>query len=143
MAFIPYSSDSKIEEPMITVDKMGRLCLNAALRRMLDCVNKEIELYVFFDAEARRIGIARNYAQGNLARVKPFKFDQHRGYAMAQNFLEHHDILYKDGAVRYEFDKMVGDVMAFNAARNGVRTITTFRGEKNGNLERLPSEQAK
>lgn len=137
MAFIPYSNDRK-GEVALTVDKMGRICLSAGLRRKLDSVGREVELVLYFDPDTRKIGISKE-GQG---RIKPFRFDKDRGYTDAKRFLTDNDILYKDGAVRYYYQTTVGGVMAFSATRSYSRdSDQRFRQEKNGNLERVASSK--
>lgn len=131
MAFIPYSSGIK-SEPAITVDKMGRIYLNAALRKKLGCNDKEIEMYLFFEPETRRIGIAKE----GPSNYKPFKFDN-RSYTQAQDFLNENDIEYRQGAVRYVYDGKFNGILAFRASQESKRISLTFRAEKNGNLERV------
>lgn len=135
MAFIPYSNEKK-GKVFITVQhdaqrKGGRIQLNVCLCRKLGCEQKEISLFLFFDQDTRRIGIARNYVAG-----KPFKFDK-KAYADATNFLDDNDIEYREGPVRYFYECTKDDMMIFNATReyNG-EECTTLRAEKNGNLQR-------
>ena len=133
MAFIPYSND-KNEQSAITVDKYGRLCLSAGLRRKLGCENEEIELILFFEEETRRIGIAKEYP----GKYKPFKFDKGHGYSesKAKDFLHDNGIEYRDGSVRYHYDGTYNGVMVFKASREYIVTNLTFKQEKNGNLVR-------
>jgi len=133
MPFIPYSNDLK-QGNFITVDNQGRIVLSAGLRRKLGCENDEIELILFFEEETRRIGLAKEYAGRN----KPFKFDKSRGYCKADKFLHDHDIEYRSGAVRYNYDGTYNGVMAFRSTQRYDNQITTsFKQEKNGNLETL------
>lgn len=131
MAFIPYSNDRN-EQSAITVDKSGRICLSAGLRRKLGCENDEVELILFFEEETRRIGIAKDYP----GKQKLFKFDKSRGYSDGKMFLHDNDIEYREGAVRYLYDGTFGGVMAFKASREYNGSKISFRQEKNGNLER-------
>lgn len=135
MPFIPYSNDQK-ERVMLTVDKIGRICLSAGLRRKLGCENDEVELILFFEEETRRIGLAKDYPGSN--KLKYFKFDKSKGYSDVKPFLHDNDIEYKEGSVRYFYDGTYGGVMAFKATQDYTNPIRTdLKQEKNGNLERL------
>lgn len=133
MAFIPYSSDSK-SQVSISVDKYGRIQLSAGLRRKLKCENEEIQLYLSFEPETRRIGLERE----RKGKDRPYKFDKNRGYTSAVDFLKDFDIAYDEGTTRYYYDGMVNGVMAFKASReyNG-ENATRFVQQKNGYLEKI------
>lgn len=100
--FVPYSNSSSRSEMAIAVDRMGRMQLNSALRRELDCVNSAIDLVVAYDKVNKRIGIAKPSVV-RLTNYKPFRFDKSRGYANAKRFLNANQIPF-DQAYRYVFD---------------------------------------
>lgn len=133
MVFVPYSNGQN-DQIAVTVDKMGRLCLSAGLRRKLGCENSEIELILFFEEETRRIGIAKSYP----GKHRPFKFDKDRGYSEAKgrHFLHDNGIEYHQGSVRYRYDGTYDGVMVFNASREYKVSNISFLQEKNGNLIR-------
>jgi hypothetical protein len=133
MTFIPYSNE-RGAQLALTVDKLGRIQLSAELRRKLDCHNKEINLYLFFDPDGRKIGIAKDYPGKN---IKTFKFDQSRGYTIALNFLNDNDIEYRTGAVRYQYERTENGILSFAASRQYAGNKQLFRQEKNGNLEKI------
>ena len=73
-----------------------------------------------------------------MAGIKPFIFDKEKGYCTVKNFLADNEIEYGNSPVRYNFSGMQGDIYTFSASNeyNG-ELCTTFKQEKNGNLERV------
>lgn len=138
MAFLPFSSDRKFETPFITVDKYGRICLNAKLREKLGSDKNEVELFVFYEEETRRFGIKKEYLQGDKQLVKPYKFDK-RGYTDARNLLNEYEIPYEEGAVRYFHQKTVDDMMIFSASRSYENKGLVAKMSPNGDIQLLKS----
>lgn len=88
---------------MVTVDRQGRLCLGATVRRELGLsMTQSTQLYVSYDKVNKRIGIAKPDVI-RLVDVVPFSFDGPRGYSMARNFLKANGISY-EWASRYFYE---------------------------------------
>jgi hypothetical protein len=105
-SLVPFSND-RANTSFITVDRQGRLCLSAALRKELGNLNAAVPLYASYDKVNKRIGLAKPDIV-RLTNVKPFTFDKNRGYAMARNFLKAAAISYTE-ASRYLYDGVEGD----------------------------------
>lgn len=86
MAFEIYSP-SRTTEPYIAVDRQSRLRLSAALRELLGCTDRAIELYIAYDKVNKRIAIAKPDIV-RLPNVRPLRFDAARGYASGVGFLK-------------------------------------------------------
>lgn len=124
------SDDKSMEDLSITIDKQGRLCLNAGMRRELEAEDNKVSLYLFFDQRGRRIGLSKKSDDRN---VQPFNFDN-RGYcSRAKSFLLRNEFDYKSGAIQLIFDEHIDGGYAFREKGSNY----TLRQEKNGNLERV------
>lgn len=80
-------------EMAITIDHQGRIYLSKALQRELNCEGKGIKLYLGYDAETKRIGLAKP-EEVQLPQHRPIRFDKHRGYASVRSFLHYFRIPY-------------------------------------------------
>jgi hypothetical protein len=103
---VPFSND-RADTSFITVDRQGRLCLSAALRKELGNIGNNVAMYASYDKVNKRIGLAKPDIV-RLTNVRPFTFDKNRGYAMARNFLKAAAISY-DESSRYVYDGKEGD----------------------------------
>jgi len=113
----------------ITVDKMKRVCLNAAMMAEIG-INEKMDLYLYWDAEDRRIGVSKACQD---TKVQPFKFDN-RGYTSAKEFIHYCEIDVRDKGVKFLYECMEGDVYVFGQTG---RRVSSFKQQRNGALERL------
>jgi hypothetical protein len=106
--FVPHSNPTR---PLsVTVDRQGRLCLSAELRRELECLDKHGQFYVSYDKVNKRIGIAKPSVV-RLTDIRPYNFDM-RGYTYARRFLSDNEIPH-DTAYNYEYDGKENGWLAF------------------------------
>ena len=102
MTLVPFSNVTNRSGLLyVTVDRQGRLCLSASLRRELEVGPGGISLYAAYDKVNRRIGLAKPSVV-RLTDTIPYRFDGQRGYTMARNFLKANAIPY-DRAYRYVY----------------------------------------
>lgn len=121
--------DNRTSGMAVTADKHERLSLNAEVQKELLNDNAR-ELFLYWDQEARTIGISKKPYDCSHA---PYKFDK-RGCASASDFLRRCDIDSRSGAVKFIWDGYEGEIMLFRQI--GMKKVQTFKQEKNGNLER-------
>lgn len=113
--FVPFSNvTNRAGLLTVTVDRQGRLCISAGLRRELEVGSAGISLYVSYDKVNKRIGLAKPNVV-RLTNTIPFKFDGQRGYAMARNFLKANAIPY-DAAQQYVFEGKENGWLVFKLA---------------------------
>ncbi|MED1801817.1 hypothetical protein [Brevibacillus porteri] len=129
--FKPISKfDQRMSGIRITADKQERLTLSAELQRMLAYQSGEA-FYLYFDAELRTIGLSKQPAgQDHI----PYSFDK-RGYTQAKDFLRQCGIDTSSEAVKFIYEGEFDGILAFRQA--GFRWSSSFRMERNGNLERV------
>ncbi|QHZ58615.1 hypothetical protein M655_024925 [Brevibacillus sp. NSP2.1] len=93
MPFIPYNFRAGDELPAITVDKFGRLYLNAVMREKLGIVSGQpFKCHVAFDPDTGNIGIARPGEVNVGDEVSPASFDGKRYYASVRGFISKHGV---------------------------------------------------
>ncbi|NGQ95471.1 hypothetical protein G3578_09935 [Brevibacillus sp. SYP-B805] len=101
-SFEPYNAD---EEPAITIDKFGRLFINAAMRKKLGFpAGQPFKMHVAFETETGNIGVALPGDVNVPDTVAPANFDK-RSYASARSFIKKHNV--KVGKYVY-FDRKHG-----------------------------------
>jgi hypothetical protein len=97
-------------EPAITIDKQGRLYLNAAMRAKLGVPEgAPFKCHVGYDEDNGNIGIARPGEVNVPDTVVPATFDGKRYYASVRSFIRKRDI--KPG--RYIYVERVNNWYAF------------------------------
>lgn len=113
MGFVPYSAESgrPSNRMTITIDRLGRLYLNKKLQEELGCVDKTIKLYIAYDPETKRIGLAKP-GEIELEDVTPLTFGKDRAYASARGFLSRFQIDHRE-ARKYVYVGKEGPWMAF------------------------------
>ncbi|QDY81910.1 hypothetical protein FQU75_00040 [Paenibacillus polymyxa] len=121
-------TDKRMLDISITLDNQGRISLNSDFRKEINMTGKE-SLYVFYDEDGQRIGIAK---QCDAEDIEPHSFDG-RGYCQAKAFLSWCGFNFKDGAIRMLFEGMEDGIYVF--AVPGRRHVELKLG-KNGDLER-------
>lgn len=91
MAFIAYSFRSGDDLPALTLDKFGRLQMNAALRKKLGVIkDMPFKAHIAFDPDTGNIGLARPGEVSVADNVAPATFDKSRYYATARGFMSRH-----------------------------------------------------
>ncbi|OYD08522.1 hypothetical protein [Paludifilum halophilum] len=113
MAFVPYSArEGRPSTHMsLTIDKAGRIYLNKALQQELDAVDKTVKLYIAYDPEKKRIGLAKP-EDVDLEGVIPLTFGKDRSYASARGFLSRFRIEQNESR-KYVYSGTEGNWMSF------------------------------
>lgn len=94
----------------VTIDKHRRMFINKATQRELGCEEAPISLYIGYDQENKRIGLAKP-DDVKISGKKPTQFDK-RGYASVRGFLDKHRLPY-DKSYHYVYDGREGEWMTF------------------------------
>ena len=93
MPFIAYNFRAGDDLPAITVDKFGRLYLNAAMREKLGVsAGAPFKCHVAFDPDTGNIGIARPGEVNVGDEVSPATFDGKRYYASVRGFINKYGV---------------------------------------------------
>lgn len=93
MPFIAYNFRAGDGLPAITVDKFGRLYLNAIMREKLGVPEgAPFKCHVAFDPDTGNIGIARPGEVNVGDEVSPATFDSKRYYASVRGFINKHGV---------------------------------------------------
>lgn len=77
---------NRTEAPFITIDAHSRFYVSAPARKLLGLPNGEFSLYLGFDYESKRIGIA-NPRKVRIPGMIPYTFDK-RSYSKAKMFVK-------------------------------------------------------
>ena len=102
MALEPVSySTSHSRTAKVLIDKHDRISLSKATRDMLGIDGIPSYLYVFYDADLKRIGLAKPDI-ARMTDVKQHKFDT-RGYASAKSIIAKYNLDNRESIV-YEYD---------------------------------------
>jgi hypothetical protein len=93
MPFTAYNFRAGDDMPAITVDKFGRLYLNAAMREKLGVLEgAPFKCHVGFDEQTGDIGIARPGEVNVGDDVSPATFDGKRYYASVRGFIRKNNV---------------------------------------------------
>lgn len=93
MPFIPYNFRVGDDLPAITVDKFGRLYLNATMRSKFGvAAGMPFKCHVAYDPDTGNIGIARPGEVNVGDDVSPASFDGKRYYASVRGFIRKYGV---------------------------------------------------
>lgn len=93
MAFVAYNFRAGDDMPAITVDKFGRLYLNAAMREKFGVVDGvPFKCHVAVDVDTGNIGLARPGEVNVGDDVSPATFDGKRYYASVRGFINKYGV---------------------------------------------------